>query len=61
MNPPLKMFGCANNEMVGHNFVKLVPKSIVTRMLNSPRMASVAQRTGSTTLAVGQTARMSPS
>src|SRR5437899_12252691 len=27
MNPSAeKMFGCINNEMVGHNFTKLVPK-----------------------------------
>ena len=28
MNPAAeKMFGCINNEMVGHNFTKLVPKT----------------------------------
>ena len=31
MNPAAeKMFGCINNEMVGHKFIKLVPKSYST-------------------------------
>ena len=58
MNPAAqKMFGCANNEMVGHNFVKLVPKSYGSDPNAQPvacEWLQMAQRTGSSTLAVGQ-------
>ena len=58
MNPAAqKMFGCANNEMVGHNFVKLVPKSYGSSPNGQPvacEWLQMAQRTGSSTLAVGQ-------
>jgi PAS domain S-box-containing protein len=59
MNPSAeKMFGCINNEMVGHKFTKLVPKSYG----NAPDPVAVAwddlaKRTGSTTMAVGRTRR----
>ena len=58
MNPAAqKMFGCANNEMVGHNFVKLVPKSYGSDPNAQPvacEWLQMAQRTGSSTLAIGQ-------
>ena len=59
MNPSAeKMFGCINNEMVGHKFTKLVPKSYG----NEPDAVAcawddLAKRTGSTTMAVGRTRR----
>jgi PAS domain S-box-containing protein len=59
MNPSAeKMFGCINNEMVGHKFTKLVPKSYN----NEPDPVAcawddLAKRTGSTTMAVGRTRR----
>jgi len=59
MNPSAeKMFGCINNEMVGHKFTKLVPKSYT----NQPEPVvcawdDLAKRTGSTTMAVGRTRR----
>jgi two-component system cell cycle sensor histidine kinase/response regulator CckA len=58
MNPAAKkMFGCANNEMVGQNFAKLVPKSYGSDLNAQPVACAwdeMAQRTGSSTLAVGQ-------
>src|SRR5438067_3230638 len=59
MNPSAeKMFGCIDNEMVGHKFTKLVPKSYGA----TPEPAvcaweDLARQTGSTTLAVGRTRR----
>jgi PAS domain S-box-containing protein len=59
MNPSAeKMFGCINNELVGHKFTKLVPKCYG----NGPEPAvcaweDLAKRTGSTTMAVGRTRR----
>ncbi|HVF71085.1 MAG TPA: CHASE3 domain-containing protein [Chthoniobacterales bacterium] len=59
MNPSAeKMFGCINNEMVGHKFTKLVPKTYG----NEPEPVVCAwgdllKRTGSTTMAVGRTRR----
>ncbi|MCA1658498.1 MAG: PAS domain S-box protein, partial [Verrucomicrobiaceae bacterium] len=53
-----KMFGCINNEMVGHKFTKLVPKSYGTEP--EPVACAwddLALRTGSTTMAVGRTRR----
>jgi len=59
MNPSAeKMFGCINNEMVGHKFTKLVPKSYGTEA--EPTVCAwddLAKRTGSTTMAVGRTRR----
>ena len=61
MNPAAeKMFGCINNEMVGHNFTKLVPKTYGPE----PELKQIpiawndlARSTGSTTMAVGRTRR----
>jgi PAS domain S-box-containing protein len=53
-----KMFGCINNEMVGHKFIKLVPKSYGSEP--EPVVCAwddLAKRTGSTTMAVGRTRR----
>jgi PAS domain S-box-containing protein len=59
MNPSAeKMFDCINNEMVGHKFTKLVPKSYGTEP--EPAVCAwddLAKRTGSTTMAVGRTRR----
>jgi PAS domain S-box-containing protein len=59
MNPSAeKMFGCINNEMVGHTFTKLVPKSYGSE--GQPVACAwddLARQTGSTTLAVGRTRR----
>ncbi|MFZ1220740.1 MAG: CHASE3 domain-containing protein [Chthoniobacterales bacterium] len=59
MNPSAeKMFGCIDNEMVGHKFTKLVPKSYGTQP--EPVTCAwddLAKRTGSTTMAVGRTRR----
>lgn len=59
MNPAAeKMFGCINNELVGHNFTKLVPKSYGNELESAPvpcQWDDLAARTGSTTLAVGRT------
>jgi PAS domain S-box-containing protein len=59
MNPSAeKMFGCINNEMVGHKFTKLVPKSYGNE--GQPVACAwddLARQTGSTTLAVGRTRR----
>jgi PAS domain S-box-containing protein len=59
MNPSAeKMFGCINNEMVGHKFTKLVPKSYASE--GQPVACAwddLARQTGSTTLAVGRTRR----
>ncbi|MDQ6656333.1 MAG: CHASE3 domain-containing protein [Verrucomicrobiota bacterium] len=59
MNPAAeKMFGCINNEMIGHKFVKLVPKSYTA---DAEPVAcgwdDLARQTGSTTMAVGRTRR----
>jgi PAS domain S-box-containing protein len=61
MNPSAeKMFGCINNEMVGHNFTKLVPKTYGPE----PELKQIpvawddlARSTGTTTMAVGRTRR----
>ena len=59
MNPSAeKMFGCINNEMVGHKFTKLVPKTYSTQP--EPVVCAwddLAKKTGSTTMAVGRTRR----
>jgi PAS domain S-box-containing protein len=59
MNPSAeKMFGSINNEMVGHKFTKLVPKSYGSE--GQPVACAwddLARQTGSTTLAVGRTRR----
>jgi PAS domain S-box-containing protein len=59
MNPAAeRMFGCINNEMVGHEFTRLVPKSYASDPDAKPatcQWAELAKRTGSTTLAMGRT------
>ena len=59
MNPSAeKMFGCIDNEMVGHKFTKLVPKSYGAAP--EPTVCAwedLARQTGSTTMAVGRTRR----
>jgi PAS domain S-box-containing protein len=59
MNPAAeKMFGCRDNEMVGHNFTKLVPKTYASELDTKPVACAweqITKRTGSTTLALGRT------
>jgi PAS domain S-box-containing protein len=59
MNPAAeKMFGCRNNEMVGNNFTRLVPKTYASELDTKPVTCDweqIIKRTGSTTLAVGRT------
>jgi len=61
MNPSAeKMFGCINNEMVGHSFTKLVPKAYCADLDTDPAPCAwddLARRTGASTLAVGRTRR----
>ena len=59
MNPAAeKMFGCLPNELVGHNFTKVVPKTYGGERETPPvplAWNDLAQTTGSTTLAMGRT------
>lgn len=59
MNPAAeKMFGCRDNEMVGNNFTRLVPKTYASELDTKPVTCDweqIIKRTGSTTLAVGRT------
>src|SRR6266480_3913437 len=59
MNPAAeKMFGCVNNEMVGHKFTKLIPKCYSIEPGGEPVACAwddISRRTGSITLAVGRT------
>lgn len=59
MNPAAeKMFGCINNEMVGHKITKLVPKTYGEETDSEPTACAwedLAKKTGSTTLAMGRT------
>src|ERR1019366_7573641 len=58
MNPAEEMFGCRDNEMVGHSFTKLVPKTYASELDTKPVACAweqITKRTGSTTLAVGRT------
>nr|MDQ2659762.1 CHASE3 domain-containing protein [Verrucomicrobiota bacterium] len=61
MNPAAeKMFGCINNEMIGHKFTRLVPKCYTADPEASPAPCAwddLARRTGSAALAVGQNRR----
>jgi PAS domain S-box-containing protein len=61
MNPAAeKMFGCRDNEMIGHNFTRLVPKRYESEHDANPVVCNwteIVRRTGSTTLAVGRTRR----
>jgi PAS domain S-box-containing protein len=59
MNPAAaKMFGCRDNEMVGANFTKVVPKTYASELDTKPVACAweqIVKRTGSTTLALGRT------
>jgi PAS domain S-box-containing protein len=59
MNPAAeKMFGCRDNEMVGSNFTRLVPKRFEGEHDIKPVVCSWAEimrRTGTSTLALGRT------
>jgi two-component system cell cycle sensor histidine kinase/response regulator CckA len=61
MNPAAQeMFGCRDNEMVGHNFTRLVPKIYMEEHDAKPAPCAwtdLMTRTGGTTLAVGRTRR----
>lgn len=62
MNPAAeKMFGCVTNEMVGHKFTKLVPKTYGGEgdaNVVPCAWEEVAARTGTTALAVGRTRKL---
>src|SRR5438045_5512234 len=59
MNPAAsKMFGCRDNEMIGHNFTRLVPKRYESEHDVKPVVCNwteVMRRTGRSTLALGRT------
>ncbi len=59
MNPSAeRMFGCRDNEMIGHNFTRLVPKRYEGEQDMKPvvnNWTEIMRRTGSTTLAMGRT------
>jgi PAS domain S-box-containing protein len=59
MNPAAeKMFGCRDNEMVGNNFTRLVPKTYASELDTKPVACAweeIIKRTGSNTLALGRT------
>jgi PAS domain S-box-containing protein len=60
MNPAAeKMFGCIDHEMIGHKFIKLVPKSYREEGEAPVACAwdDLAKQTGRTTFAVGRTRR----
>ncbi|HEY2102863.1 MAG TPA: PAS domain S-box protein [Chthoniobacterales bacterium] len=55
-----KMFGCGTNEMIGRSFIKLVPKAYPSDLDSVPTLIAwkdLANRTGTTALAVGLTRR----
>jgi len=64
MNPAAeKMFGCRDNEMLGHNFTRLVPKRYEGEQDMKPvvnNWTEIMRRTGSTTLALGRTRKNIP-
>src|SRR2546421_8599273 len=59
MNPAAeKMFGCRDNEMIGHNFTRLVPKRYESEHDAKPVVCNwteIMRRTGGSTLALGGT------
>jgi PAS domain S-box-containing protein len=59
MNPAAeKMFGCRDNEMIGHNFTRLVPKLYESDHDAKPVVSNwteILRRAGTTTLALGRT------
>ncbi len=61
MNPAAeKMFDCINNEMIGRNFTKLVPRTFLGGMESEAKQCAwsdLARRTGGTMMALGRTRR----
>src|SRR5438477_7871717 len=59
MNPSAeKMFGCRDNEMIGHNLTRLVPKRYESEHDSKPVVCNwteLMSRTGGSTLALGRT------
>ena len=59
MNPAAEeMFGCRGNEMIGHNFTRLVPKRYESEHDAKPVVCNwteMMRRTGTSTLALGRT------
>src|SRR6266850_2283124 len=59
MNPSAeKMFGCRDNEMIGHNLTRLVPKRYESEHDAKPVVCNwmeIMRRTGGSTLALGRT------
>jgi PAS domain S-box-containing protein len=59
MNPAAeKMFGCRDNEMIGHNLTRLVPKRYESEHDSKPVVCNWTElmgRTGGSTLALGRT------
>src|SRR2546423_5085607 len=59
MNPAAeRMFGCRDNEMIGHNFTRLVPKRYEGEHDAKPAVCTwseIMRRTGASTLALGRT------
>src|SRR5207244_7690877 len=59
MNPAAeKMFGCRDNEMIGHNFTRLVPKRYESEHDAKPVVCNwteIMRRTGTSTLGLGRT------
>jgi PAS domain S-box-containing protein len=59
MNPAAEeMFGCRDNEMIGHNFTRLVPKRYESEHDAKPVVCNwteIMRRTGGSTLALGRT------
>lgn len=59
MNPAAeKMFGCRDNEMIGHAFTRLIPKRYMGDYDDKPVPCAwneIVKRTGGTALAVGRT------
>jgi two-component system cell cycle sensor histidine kinase/response regulator CckA len=59
MNPAAeKMFGCRDNEMIGHNFTRLVPKRYESEHDAKPVVCNwteMMRHTGGSTLALGRT------
>src|SRR5438045_8881799 len=58
MNPAAsEMFGCRDNEMIGHNFIRLVPKRYASVHDEQPVVCNwteLMRRTGTSTLALGR-------
>src|SRR5436853_2394154 len=53
-----KMFGCRDNEMIGHNFPRLIPKRFESEQEPKPvvcNWSELMRRTGTSTLGLGRT------